>query len=249
MDALDALRSSVLFTHESLAARFDRASAMLYTPGQPRKGYEHIDTFLAVASKHLNAVDAVLLPAVRKTVPDGDEIAHEYLHAAKQLELALAHVKAREYGSVFDAARSWSSVWSDVGTGLEAQRRREFQLGEALAARLDESALVRLADRLHASETAAPTRPHPYAPHTGFPGLVARKVMHAVDSFWDAAEGRMVPEPARPPHKEPGKVTQYFLADPRFDEDHPPAGTRQPDAAPGAGGRHSAGQPGSPSEA
>ncbi len=236
MDTLDVLRSSILFTHESLAARFDRASAMLYTPGEPRKGYEHIDTFLAVASKHLNAVDAVLLPAVRKSVPDGDHIAHEYLHAAKELELALAHVKAREYGSVFDAARSWSSVWSDVGSALAVHRRREFELGELLAARLDPAALVRLADRLHGAETAAPSRPHPYAPHTGFPGLVARKVMHAVDSFWDAAEGRMVPEPPRPPHKEPGKVTQYLLADPRFDEDDPPPGTRRPGISPGGGG-------------
>ena len=236
MDTLDVLRSSILFTHENLAARFERASAMLYTPGQPRKGYEHIDTFLAVASKHLNAVDAVLLPTVRKTVPDGDHIVHEYLHAAKELELALAHVKAREYGSVFDAARSWSSVWSDVGTALAGHRRREFELGELLAARTDQTGLGALADRLHRAETVAPSRPHPYAPHTGFPGLVARKVMHAVDSFWDAAEGRMVPDPPRPPHKSPGKVTQYLLADPRFDEDNPPPGTRRPGIAPESGG-------------
>ena len=236
MDTLDVLRSTILFTHEDLAARFDRASAMLYTPGQPRKGYEHIDTFLSVASKHLNAIDAVLLPEVRRTVPDGDHLVHEYLHAAKTLELALAHVKAREYGSVFDAARSWRSVWSDVGTALAGHRRREFELGELLAVRSSVAALDALAGRLHRAETAAPTRPHPYAPHTGVPGAVARRVMHTVDSFWDAVEGRMAPDPPRPPHKEPGKVTQYFLADPRFDEDNPPAGTRRPYSTPGSGG-------------
>src|SRR6476661_2564881 len=95
MDTLDVLRSSILFTHEDLAARFDRASAMLYTPGQPRKGYEHIDTFLSVASKHLNAIDAVLLPEVRRTVPDGDHLVHEYLHAAKTLELGLVRRRRR----------------------------------------------------------------------------------------------------------------------------------------------------------
>jgi hypothetical protein len=46
-------------------------------------------------------------------------------------------------------------------------------------------------------------------------------VLHAVDSFWDTAEGRMIPEPARPPHKEPGLLGQYLLADPRFDEEEP----------------------------
>jgi hypothetical protein len=233
MDTLDALRSYILFSHQELAARFDRASAMLRTPGEPRKGAEHIDTFLAMASKHLNAVDAALLPTVRKSVPDGAHVVHDYLQTARGLELALAHVKAREYGSVFDAARPWSEVWSDVGRSLDAHRRHEFALGELVAARFDATRLTTLADRLHGAETAAPSRPHPYAPHTGIPGLVARKIMHAVDSFWDAAEGRMVPEPARPPHKEPGKVTQYLLADPRFDEDHPPPGTRQPDRVPG----------------
>ncbi|MFC4784058.1 hypothetical protein ACT8ZV_06265 [Nocardioides sp. MAHUQ-72] len=228
MDTLDVLRSSILFTHENLAARFDRASAMLYTPGQPRKGYEHIDTFLAVASKHLNAVDAVLLPTVRRQVPDGAHVVHDYLHSVKALELALAHVKAREYGSVFDAARPWNAVWSDVGAALAEHRRHEFALGELLAVHVQPVTLETLADRLHRAETRSPSRPHPYAPHTGVPGAVARRIMHAVDSFWDAAEGRMVPEPVRPPHKAPGKVTQYFLADPRFDEDDPPPGTRRP---------------------
>jgi hypothetical protein len=236
MDTLDLLRSSILYTHENLSARFDQASAMFHTPGQPRKGYEHIDTFLAVASKHLNAVDAVLLSAVRKLVPDGGHVVHEYLHAARELELALAHVKAREYGSAFDVGRSWHSVWADVGRTLAEHRRAEFRIAELLAARMSEPGLEALADRLHAAEKAAPSRPHPYTPHTGLLGLVARKVMHAVDSFWDAAEGRMVPEPPRPPHKAPGKVTQYLLADPRFDEENPPAGTRQPGASPGGGG-------------
>jgi hypothetical protein len=46
--------------------------------------------------------------------------------------------------------------------------------------------------------------------------------MHAVDSFWDVAEGRMSPTPARPQRKKPGLVAQYFLADPRFDEEEEP---------------------------
>src|SRR6476619_6852934 len=116
MDTLDVFRSSILYTHENLSARFDHASAMLSTPGQPRKGYEHIDTFLAVASKHLNAVDAVLLPPAAHLAPDGTTVVHDYLHAARGLEVALAHAKGREYESVFDAGRPWQAVWADVGT-------------------------------------------------------------------------------------------------------------------------------------
>ncbi|MCW2791154.1 MAG: hypothetical protein JWO76_252 [Nocardioides sp.] len=221
MDALDVLGRSVQHTHELLAARFDQASAMMRTPCQPRKGYEHIDTFLAIASKHLAAVDAALLPAVRRSVPDGSQLVHDYLRVARELELALAHVKAREYGSVFQAGRSWGSVWADVGEALVAQRRRERELVGRLAARLDHGALDDLTERLYRSEVSAPTRPHPYAPHTRLAGLVARKVMHAADLFWDTVEGRMVPEPVRPAHQHPGRLTQYLLADPWFDEEQP----------------------------
>jgi hypothetical protein len=46
--------------------------------------------------------------------------------------------------------------------------------------------------------------------------------MHAVDAFWDATEGRMVPEKEWRDRGKPGRFTQYFLADPHFDEDEPP---------------------------
>ena len=216
---LDALHSHILFTHEHLAARLDRASAMLHTPGQPRKAVEHIDSLLAATAQHLAAVDAVLLPPVRHSASDGGRVVHDYLHTARELELALAHVKAREYGSVYDVGRSWKAVWNDVAVALARQREAERGLVDRLAVGLDPPTLARLSDRLHAAELAAPSRPHPYAPHTGFPGLVARRVLHLVDSFWDTTEGRMVPEPVRPAHGPPGRMTQYLLADPRFDEE------------------------------
>lgn len=223
MVAPDVLRSSTRHTHDNLAARFDNASAMVHTPGQPRKAYEHIDTFLALASRHLNAVDAVLLPAVRKHMPDGGHVVHDYLRSAKNLELALAHVKAREYGSAYDANRSWESVWHDVGDALAAHRRAETDVVDRLTERLAGGDLDALTERLHRAEPGAPSRPHPYTPHTGLAGQFARRVMHAVDSFWDTAEGRMVPRATRPQRRAPGRFVQYLLADPRFDEEEPPA--------------------------
>ena len=219
MGTPDVLRSSVRHTHQVLGDRLEFARDIASTPSSPRAGQERIDVYLAAASKHLHAVDAVLLPAVGGRVPDGGHLVLDYLDAEKELELALAHVKAREYGSALEAGDTWDDVWSDVLGAATVQRDRELDLVDRLSEKLDDPELDGLTERLHGAEATAPTRPHPYVPHTGLPGRVARKVMHAADAFWDAAEGRMVPAPQRKAHKPPGKFAQYLLADPRFDEE------------------------------
>jgi hypothetical protein len=213
------LTHSIEETHRTLEARLDTAAEMVSIPGQPRKGYEHTDTFLAAASRHLNAVEDVLVRAVRKNVEGGGRLAHDYVKISKELEIALANAKAREYGSAYAVKLRWEDVWGDVRIQLREQHACEHAMVERLAQRLDEAALDDMAEALYHAELAAPSRPHPYAPHLGVRGKVSRRVLHAVDAFWDAAEGRMVPEPARPPHKKPGLIGQYLLADPRFDEE------------------------------
>jgi len=219
MVALHSLSYTVEETHRQLVARLDTAAAMVSMPGQPRKGYEHTDTFLAAASRHLNAVEEVLVPAVRRHVRGGSKLAHGYVRTSKELEIALANAKAREYGSAYAVKWAWDEVWGDVRTELDTQRGWELSMVEQLTEELGPEELDNLAEELHRAELAAPSRPHPYAPHLGVRGRVARRVLHTVDSFWDAAEGRMVPEPVKPPHKAPGLLAQYLLADPRFDEE------------------------------
>lgn len=219
MGTTDALRRSVQHTHEDLAERLDAARHLAFSVDEPRQAYERIDGFLATASRHLHAVDAVLLPRVRRRVDGGRELVHDYVHAVKGLEVLLAHAKANEYGSVYERTFRWAPVWSDVEDALAAQQRQEKVLCDRLGETLDDDELDGLAQRLRNAELAAPSRPHPYTPHTGLLGLVARKVMHTADLFWDSVEGRMVPEPERVPKRPPGRVAQYFLADPRFDED------------------------------
>ncbi len=222
MSNVDILCHSIAHTHENLENRLQRARAMAHAPDQPRQALEVLDGFLAMTSKHLGAVDAVLVPAVHARVQDGDRLVHDYVHAERELELALAHVKARAYGSVYDVDRSWTSVWTDVATSLATHRGSETALGEALTDTLDTGALDDLTERMQGAEASAPTRPHPYAPHTGIAGRVSRRVMHAVDAFWDAAEGRMVPDKERRQRGKPGRFAQYFLGDPRFDDEEPP---------------------------
>lgn len=221
MGTTDVLRRSIRQTHEQMGERLEAARAMEAPPERPRDGHERIDAFLATTSKHLHAVDAVLLRPAGKRVPDGRTLVHDYLHAARELEVVLAHVKAHEYGSVYETPYSWPAVWADVDAAVDGHRSREQALADRLTEALPDPELERLADRLRDAELGAPSRPHPYAPHTGLLGLVTRKVMHTADRFWDTVEGRMVPEPAPVPKEPPGRLAQYLLADPRFDEEQP----------------------------
>jgi hypothetical protein len=219
MGTNDVLRSTLRHTHDDLAARLGVAEAMQAPPGQPRHDRQRIDEFLAATSKHLHAVDAVLVPTASKRVPEGRALVHAYLRTVKDLEVELAHVKAHEYGSVYESAFAWPAVWSDVEAALREQWHGEEMLAERLTEALPDEQLDRLTDDLGAAEATAPSRPHPFTPHTGLLGRVGRRVMHAADGFWDTVEGRMVPERARPPKPPPGRFAQYFLADPRFDEE------------------------------
>jgi len=221
MTTADVLRHSVEHTHENLAAWLEGARAMADTRDEPHKAVEDIDTFLAIASRHLGAVDAVLLPAVHRKVSQSNGLVHDYVHAERELEVTLTHVKAHAYGSTYESGYTWSEAWTEVDETLGRHRTCETALAEALSEVLEPDALDDLAEALQAAEATAPTRPHPWAPHTGVAGSVSRRVMHAVDAFWDTAEGRMAPEPQRPSKPKPGLIWQYLLADPRFEEEEP----------------------------
>lgn len=215
---MDTLVPGMNATHGVLADRLETAAATRPDPHHARDQYPATDTFLASASRHNAAVNEVLVPAARHRLADGQERAKEFVHQSKQLEIALQQVKAKLYGSTYAIRRSWDSIWDDVRREFDATWDLEMKLGEDLAqhAKPDED----LGEELYHAELHAPTRPHPYVPHDGLAGKVARKVALRVDKFWDTTEGRMIPEPVRHHdwHKD-GKLAQYFLADPHLPED------------------------------
>jgi hypothetical protein len=76
-------------------------------------------------------------------------------------------------------------------------------------------------ERLASAEERAPTRPHPYTPHTGWIGRVAHRFWRIADSFWDQAEGRLIPHrEVRPPANPDSLMHRYFTgAPPRRQDD------------------------------
>jgi hypothetical protein len=67
----------------------------------------------------------VLVPTARRQLADGKEVAHAYHDAMRVLEVALAHAKGHEYGSVYEKGIAWGSVWSEVGNALALERQHE----------------------------------------------------------------------------------------------------------------------------
>lgn len=215
----DSLALTVQATHRALEERLGDALAPHHDPQRPRDSYATIDAFLAATSRHLAAVEAVLLPSARRAVSDGEVLVHEYLQVARRLEHALSMLKARLYGEAHAIHLSWPQVWAAVQRELSAHNRLEWGLIEALIRYDDPADLDGLARRVFESESRGPTRPHPNLPHSWLFSLVARRLWAVADRFWDSAEGRVIPEPVRPvPHRHDSLLAQYLVADPQFDD-------------------------------
>lgn len=215
----DSLVLTIEATQRALEQRLQEAVAPHRDPARPRDVYAATDAFLAATSRHLAAAETVLLGPVRAAVPDGDERVQDYLEAARRLEHTLAVLKARLYGEAHAVHLDWTDLWRRVAAELAEHNRLETSLVQALVRRGDADTVDAMARRLFDAETHAPTRPHPVLPHLGLLGRVARRVWSVADRFWDAAEGRVIPDPVRPqPRTHDSLLAQYLVADPKFDD-------------------------------
>jgi len=203
--------------HHDLGHRLSLARTARPDSRNPRAHYGPIDTFLAIASRHNAGMVDAIAPLVRH-LPGGHDLAHDYLLASREYEQSLAQVKAKLYGSTFAVTRPWPEIWDDVARHFDTVLDLERRLAETLLP--EHAGDEDLGTRLHHAELRAPTRPHPWIPHQGFPGHLARVVARRIDQFWDTTEGRMIPEPVRHHDREhQGRLTQYLLADPHLEEE------------------------------
>lgn len=208
-------------THQSLQQRLDEAARPV-SRTMPREAYQRIDTFMAAVSRHLAAAEEVLADAASRRLDDGTERVHAYLHQTRVLELAITRLKARLYGEVHAAHLSWAQVWDDTRRELVTHNDLERELVTDLAGVVDQDEADRLAEKVYRSEVHAPTRAHPYIPHSGVLGHLARKIWAVADRFWDTAEGRVVPAPVKPPPKRHDSLlAQYLVGEPHLDDRAP----------------------------
>lgn len=169
---MDTLLPHAREGHRLLLDRLARAQAAA-KEADPLDAYPAIDVFLSAAARHTAAVLAVLVPAARRKLDHGHELARAFVEQSRRFELALNQVKARLHGSAYAQRRTWTSLWSDVARELEHLWVLEERLAEELvAARVGADPDWRtLMERV---ERHVPTRTHPWVPHQGVRAHLAR---------------------------------------------------------------------------
>ena len=212
------LESTLQSQHQRIREFADAAEAAAFSADEPRIRHRLSDTFSAVLSRHLAAVDDVLLPAAKSSTAYGRGSVRDFVRHVRELEKVLHELKARVYGAA-TADMDWDGLWREIDRHLDDHAQREAELIEHLATSLSATETQELAQRFLAAEERAPTRPHAYTPHTGWLGRLAHRIWRIADGFWDEAEGRVIPHrPAKTPVRPDSLLHRYISGAPAHEK-------------------------------
>ena len=220
----NSLVVTVEATHRSLEQRLAEVVSTLKKDTRARESYCRTDAFMAAASRHLGAAEEVIVPEVCRRLEDGPEVTKEYLGAARRLEASLARLRGRLYGELHAAPLPWAEVWTELRGCLAQHNDAERRMVDRLSTSIEHGEADDLAARVYRAELKAPTRAHPYLPHTGRLGIAARRIWAFADRFWDMAQNRSVPPPIRPKSKErehESLMSQFLTGGPTLDPEAP----------------------------
>ena len=148
---------------------------------------------VAWTSEHLAALEQVVYPAARRVLPDPTT-----LHAQQVRTHALGHALRRLHQRISGDGAAMhlpiDRLRNDVRELVAAHEEGERELEDQLRAVVSEAAWDELQVRYQRAAAAAPTRPHPHAPHSGWTGRVVQSVLASVDRVLDALDARPVHE-------------------------------------------------------
>jgi hypothetical protein len=137
------------------------------------------DVLVAALSRHLSGEEQYLYPAVRTTVPGGEQLADRELAEDHDLLVLLRRLDRGEpvAGAVAGAVRR--HVAAD-----------EEELFPVLAQMVPVEDLIRIGNRIDLAEEAAPTRPHPGTPSTPPWNKIVDPAVAVVDKLRDVVTRR-----------------------------------------------------------
>lgn len=136
--------------------------------------------------KHSVAEEIYLYPAVRETVPGGDEIADHEISEHEKAERTMKRLEALTP----DEPDFWPTLHELMAEIRHHVEEEEEELFPKLRASCSPERLRELGREVERAETIAPTRPHPSAPSEGAALAALAPGAGLVDRVRDALSGR-----------------------------------------------------------
>jgi hypothetical protein len=176
------------------------------------------DAEVAALSGHLAAIEAVLYPVARQRLDRGRAVVAAHQRLARRIERRMRLIEGRFYGDAYAIDRRVEPLQRQLAPLVLAYRRSELDLARRLDATLTAAQRRVVAESFAAAMEHAPTRPHPYTPHSRWLAKFVFRVCALWDSAFDVMDNRRVP--GRKPRRGPAPLTlwdRYVLA-PSFEE-------------------------------
>jgi hypothetical protein len=123
------------------------------------------DAFVVAMCEHLGAVEQVLHPAVRRHLPDADVEASASCH--RGLQRRMREVEQIVWGDARVQPSHLAQLRDELCEGVAEHAAYDEPLAQRLDEALDPAARRQLVEAFTQAALRGPTRPHPYAPHTG----------------------------------------------------------------------------------
>lgn len=186
---------------DSTGAAYDQALTMLREPDAPK-----LDAVIWL-SAHLSVAERVLHPAMA----EAKGVSSAKLTALQRDGVTVSHdLRTLERRLTGDSTASGVDPRGLIDSLIESVERlskEEGELRERLSDELSPLDQQRLADAYRDALERAPTRPHPYSPHSGKAGSVLHRINAWRDHLMDAMDVRRVPTPHH--EQQPAKPSRW----------------------------------------
>ena len=144
------------------------------------------DTLISEIVRHAVAEEMYVYPAIRKHLPNGEEVAKHDADEHKELEQAMKKLE----GADADSAE-FSQLIDEFETSLRHHvNDEETDQFPELRARIPREELVEMAGKVEGAKKLAPTRPHPLAPNSQLFHKLVGPGVGMVDRLRDKLTGR-----------------------------------------------------------
>jgi hemerythrin superfamily protein len=144
------------------------------------------DTVISELVRHSVAEEMFVYPAIRKHLPDGEQVVEHDKHEHKELERTMKELEGVDATDArFDElVGQLSRILADHVQDEESEQFPQ------LRARIPREELVKMAEQVEAAKKVAPTRPHPNAPNEKVFHMLVGPGVGLVDRLRDKLTGR-----------------------------------------------------------